>query len=341
MNPISLAENGFLPYWLLRFGIRQRVGQKLVIEKSKSPEERDRFARSLASSPIAQDTEAANEQHYEVPTAFYKLALGPHLKYSSAYWPEGCKSLAEAEAAALKLIEERVELSVGQSVLDLGCGWGSFSLWAAPRHPSSTFLAVSNSHTQATFIREEASRRGIKNLKVVTCDINEFDPKVQFDRIVSVEMLEHVRNYESLFARIASWMQDDCKMFVHVFSHRKYAYAYEADNPSEWMARHFFTGGIMPSHALLPSFDTHLELQQSWQLDGTHYQKTSDAWLDNMNRHQDEIHTLFEKTYGAENANRWMWRWRLFFIACAELFGYKNGSEWGVSHYILGKKINL
>lgn len=339
MNSISLAENGLLPYWLLRFGIRQRVGQKLAIEQLKSPEEREQFARNLSESPIAEDTNAANEQHYEVPTAFYKLALGPHLKYSSAYWPKGCTSLAEAEAAALELIEQRVELANGQSVLDLGCGWGSFSLWAAPRYPNSTFLAVSNSQTQATFIREEASLRGIKNLNVVTCDINEFDPQIQFDRIVSVEMLEHVRNYEILFARIASWMQDECRMFVHVFSHRKYAYAYEADNPNEWMARHFFTGGIMPSHALLPSFNKHLKLQKSWQLDGTHYQRTSDAWLDNMNRHQSEIHALFEKTYGTGNATRWMWRWRLFFVACAEMFGYKNGSEWGVSHYILGKQV--
>ncbi len=338
MKAIELAENGLLPYWLLRMGIRKRVGNKLSIEQSKSTEDQLNFTKRLASSPIAQDTEAANTQHYEVPTVFYQYALGPHLKYSSAYWPEGCTTLADAEQAALELIEKRVELSNGQSVLDLGCGWGSFSLWAAPRFPQSTFLAVSNSHTQATFIREEATKRGIENLVVVTQDINAFNPQQQFDRIVSVEMLEHVRNYESLFARIASWMHQDTKMFVHVFSHRKFAYAYDADNPNEWMAKYFFTGGIMPSHALLPSFDNHLKMEKSWLLDGTHYQKTSNAWLDNMNAHQDEIRELFKETYGSDNATRWMWRWRLFFLSCAELFGYKNGSEWGVSHYILRKQ---
>ena len=267
--------------------------------------------------------------------------LGPHLKYSSAYWPKDCASLAQAEDESLKLIEHRVQLASGQTVLDLGCGWGSFSLWAAPRYPKSTFLAVSNSHTQATFIREQATKRKITNLEVVTCDINQFDPKNQFDRIVSVEMLEHVRNYKTLFARIASWMHPTSLMFVHVFSHREYAYAYDADNPNEWMAKYFFTGGIMPSHALLPSFDQHLKLKKSWNLDGTHYQKTSEAWLANMNQNQDEIHTLFKTTYGLKDAKRWMWRWRLFFLACAELFGYKNGSEWGVSHYLLSKRTEI
>lgn len=338
MKTITLAENGLLPYWLLRFGIRQRVAQKLTIERSKTSEQHDSFRHELEASPIAQDTEAANEQHYEVPTDFYLKALGPHLKYSSAYWPEGCDSLAQAELEALKQIEQRAELKNGQKVLDLGCGWGSFSLWGAARFPDSTFLAVSNSSTQATFIRTEAMKRGIGNLEVVTCDINAFDPKTQFDRIVSVEMLEHVRNHESLFARIASWMHLDSKMFIHVFSHKEYAYAYEADNPNEWMAQYFFTGGIMPSHALLPSVDKHLVADNSWQLDGTHYEKTSNAWLENMNANEDEIHQLFKKAYGEKDAKKWMWRWRLFFLACAELFGYKNGSEWGVSHYVFRKR---
>ncbi len=341
MNPLTFAEKGLIPYWLLRLAIRQRVGRKLSIEKAKTPESRQRFIQKLSSSSIAQDTDKANQQHYEVPTSFYQLVLGPHLKYSSAYWPEGCTSLAQAEDEALKLIEDRVQLANGQTVLDLGCGWGSFSLWAAPRYPKSAFLAVSNSQTQAAFIREQATKRKITNLEVVTCDINEFNPEAQFDRIVSVEMLEHVRNYKTLFERIASWMYSNSLMFVHVFSHHEYAYAYDADNPNEWMAKYFFTGGIMPSHALLPSFDQHLKLNKSWNLDGTHYQKTAEAWLTHLNQNQNEIHTLFQATYGLKEAKRWMWRWRLFFLACAELFGYKKGSEWGVSHYLLSKQTQI
>lgn len=338
MKAIALAENGLLPYWLLRFGIRQRVGSKLSIETRKTDDQRRAFKSKLTSSPIAQDTDAANEQHYQVPTEFYKLALGPHLKYSSAYWPDGCVTLADAETHALELIEKRAQLADRQNVLDLGCGWGSFSLWAAPRFPNSTFLAVSNSRTQAAFINDEIAQRGITNLTVVTSDINAFDPKLMFDRIVSVEMLEHVRNYSTLFERIASWMNPGALMFVHIFSHRKFAYEYDSENPDEWMAKYFFTGGIMPSDDLIPSFNDHLELLDKWHLEGTHYEKTSNAWLENMDIHQDRIHTLFKDTYGADDATKWMWRWRLFFMACAELFGYKNGSEWGVSHYTLNKR---
>ena len=247
--------------------------------------------------------------------------------------------MAAAEEAALKQIEDRAQLTDHQKVLDLGCGWGSFSLWAAPRYPNANFLAVSNSHSQATHIREQATSRGIDNLKVVTCDVNEFSPDMVFDRIVSVEMLEHARNYEKLFQRISSWMHDDAKMFIHVFSHRRYAYDYDSNNPKEWMARQFFTGGIMPSHDLLPSFDQHLKQDASWLLDGTNYQKTAEAWLDNMNQNEAEVKSVFDAVYGPKNSKQWMWRWRLFFLACSELFGYKDGLEWGVSHYVFSKRI--
>ncbi len=340
MNAITFAENGRLPYWLLRFGIRQRVGKKLSIESAKTPAERDAFIDRLRSSPIAQDTDKANEQHYEVPAAFYKMALGPHLKYSCSYWPRDCDSLEAAEEAALLQIEQRAQLQDRQNVLDLGCGWGSFSLWAAPRYPNSKFLAVSNSYSQAAHINEQIASRGIANLTVVTCDVNEFSPELVFDRVVSVEMLEHARNYETLFARISSWMHDDAKMFIHVFSHRRYAYDYDSSNPNEWMAREFFTGGIMPSHDLLPSFNKHLTQVDSWQLDGTHYQKTAEAWLENMNRNEDDVRQLFDAVYGPQHSKQWVWRWRLFFLACSELFGYKDGTEWGVSHYLLGKRIS-
>jgi cyclopropane-fatty-acyl-phospholipid synthase len=338
MNAINFAENGFLPYWLLRFGIRQRVSRKLSIESSKSADQRDAFIETLRSSAVAIDTDKANDQHYEVPTDFYRLALGNRLKYSSCYWPDGCETLDEAEDAALEQVGERAKLIDGQDVLDLGCGWGSFTLWAAARFPNSNFLSVSNSYSQAKHIREQAVLRNLNNVEVVTNDINDFSPGRQFDRIVSVEMLEHVRNYEEIFARISSWMKEDAHLFIHVFSHRKYAYAFDADNPREWMAREFFTGGLMPSHDLLPSFDRHLRQDESWILDGTHYEKTANAWLENMNRNEEAVKELFNQSYGEDNSEQWMWRWRLFFLACAELFGYKGGSEWGVSHYRFSKR---
>lgn len=333
MNALTLAENGLLPYFLLRFGIRQRLKKKLVIESNRGPHAFERFKHELAASALAIDTDKANEQHYEVPSEFYTQVLGPYLKYSSGYWPEGCESLEESERAALELVADRAQLLDGQSILELGCGWGSFSLWAASKFPNAQIKSVSNSFSQADFINKQARERGIKNLEIVTCDINNFDTEGKYDRIVSIEMFEHVRNYAVLFQKISKWMEDDGRMFVHVFSHKKHAYAYDSDNPSEWMARHFFTGGIMPSHDLLPSFDQHIEMEDSWQLDGTHYQRTSEAWLKNMNENEATIRSVFEAVYGEQHAKQWMWRWRLFFLACAELFGYKNGQEWGVSHY--------
>ncbi len=338
MNAIQFAENGLLPYWLLRFGIRQRVAQKLSIESSKSTDQRSAFVDTLKESEVAVDTDKANEQHYEVPAAFYRLVLGQRFKYSSCYWPENCVTLDDAEIHALEQVAERALLEDGQNVLDLGCGWGSFTLWAAERYPNSSFLSVSNSHSQAKHIRQQAFERNLPNVEVVTSDINEFTPGRKFDRIVSIEMLEHVRNYEEIFARISSWMERNARLFIHVFSHRKYAYPFDADNPREWMAREFFTGGLMPSHDLLPSFDGHLKQETSWVLDGTHYEKTANAWLENLNRNEDAVKKLFDETYGAEQSKQWMWRWRLFFLACAELFGYKNGSEWGVSHYRFQKR---
>ncbi|MEM9160253.1 MAG: cyclopropane-fatty-acyl-phospholipid synthase family protein, partial [Verrucomicrobiota bacterium] len=285
----------------------------------------------------ATDTDKANEQHYELPPEFFELILGPHLKYSSAYYPEGVTKLGDAEEAALSLIDKRAQLEDGQEVLDMGCGWGSFSMRAAAKFPNSRFTLVSNSSLQADHIRNRAAKRGLANLEVLTCDMNVFDPGKQFDRIVSVEMLEHMKNYDTLFSRIATWLKDDAKFFVHVFSHKQYAYLYNEQDPSEWMARYFFTGGIMPSHDLLPSFKQHLKVMSSWHLDGTHYGRTSEAWLQNFDRNADDIRAIFDEQYGRKEARKWMWRWRLFILACAELFGYKDGGEWGVSHYLFEK----
>ncbi len=338
MNAISFAENGILPYWLIRFGIRQRLRRKLALESGKSSLERTKFLSDLAIAPIAKDTAKANEQHYELPTEFFQLVLGPQLKYSSCYWPEGCDSLAEAESHSLNQIGLRADLKDGMDILDMGCGWGSFSLWAAKRYPNAAITSVSNSRIQGDFIRQQARKRGLVNLDIITADMNTFDPNLRFDRIVSIEMLEHMRNYDSLFSRVSSWLKDDGKLFAHVFSHGKYAYEYDDANQNEWMAKHFFTGGIMPSHSLLPSFNRNLEAIESWKLNGVHYQKTSEAWLQNMNRNEESIRKVFEECYGEDVAHKWMWRWRLFFLACAELFGYKKGSEWGVSHYLFAKR---
>ncbi len=338
MNAINFAENGMLPYWLIRFGIRMRLRRKLALEAQKNDAERVKFVEDLAHAPIAKDTDKANEQHYELPTEFFQLVLGPNLKYSACYWPEGCQTLAEAEALSLRQVSLRAEIKDGMKILDMGCGWGSFSLWAAKHFPQAEITSVSNSRIQGDFIRNLAKERGLMNLDVITADMNHFDPKAKYDRVVSIEMLEHMRNYDSLFLRVSQWIKDDGKLFAHVFSHGKYAYEYNDKDENEWMAKHFFTGGIMPSHSLLPSFNRDLEALESWKLNGVHYQKTSEAWLQNMNRNEERILEIFADCYGKDMATKWMWRWRLFFLACAELFGYKEGSEWGVSHYLFAKK---
>ena len=329
-----MAENGLIPYSLIRMGIRTRLRNKLKREASRTPNYMERLRVELGRSPVASHTAEANQQHYELPPEFFKLALGKHLKYSSCYWPEDYDTLDAAERASLEQVASRARLEDGQRVLDMGCGWGSFTLWAAKEYPNSTFTAVSNSNLQRTFIEKQATERVLPNVKVITADMNVFEPSDTYDRIVSIEMLEHMSNYEALFERVASWLNKNGRFFAHVFSHRNYAYKYDASNESEWMARYFFTGGIMPSHSLLPSFDKHLKLIDSWKLEGTHYQKTCEAWLMNMNSNSERIKEIFSRCYGEQNANRWLWRWRLFFLACSELFGYKNGKEWGVSHYL-------
>ncbi|MEM9160721.1 MAG: class I SAM-dependent methyltransferase [Verrucomicrobiota bacterium] len=249
-------------------------------------------------------------------------------------------SLSRLIGQSLRQIGERAALKDGQDVLELGCGWGSFSLWAAEHFPNSHFTAVSNSYGQAEYIRSAARRVEIANLEVITCDINRFEADRRFDRIVSVEMLEHVRNYERLFARISHWMKKEARFFAHVFCHKEYAYPFNADNPKEWMAKYFFTGGIMPSRDLLPRFDRHLELEKSWDLDGTHYEKTSNAWLANLNRNEAPALEVLSEGDGRDQAKLRLWRWRLFFLACAELFGYDKGNEWGVAHYVFKKRMD-
>jgi len=292
----------------------------------------------LKASPVAIHPEKANEQHYEVPPEFFLHVLGKHLKYSGCLWPEGATSLAQAEAAMLKLTCDRAGLRDGRQILELGCGWGSLTLWMAEQYPNAHILAMSNSAPQREFILGRAAERGIKNLEVITADINEFNTDLRFDRVISVEMFEHVRNYERLLSRISNWLNDDGKLFVHIFCHRAFTYAFETEGADNWMGRHFFTGGLMPSVDLLPRFDRDLVAEEQWQVNGLHYSKTARAWLENLDKKRLQIDPILASTYGQKEVTRWRVRWRLFFMACEELFGHRNGQEWVVAHYRFKKK---
>ena len=332
----QIVDSGLVPEPLLRAGIRAVCAMRLRQERRSVEDEQARheaLVAELRGSEIAIETAAANVQHYEVPPALFQAVLGPHLKYSSCYWPDGVHTLGDAEAAMLALTAERAELVDGQDVLDLGCGWGSFSLWAAARYPASRFTAVSNSKPQKAFIEAQASARGIANLTVKTADVRTLLLAARsYDRVVSIEMFEHMRNYELLLRRIADWLRPDGKLFVHVFAHRHHAYPFEDAGGADWMAREFFTGGIMPSAQLLHHFQDDLQLDAEWHLAGTHYARTAEAWYENLMAKRRDVLEILAGTYGAEAARRFQ-RWRVFFLACAELFGYRGGREWIVAHY--------
>jgi cyclopropane-fatty-acyl-phospholipid synthase len=338
----SLLEKNKIPDALLRIGIRRLLKQRLADEKKENVESQQQqlmdLITELKNSPIAIETKAANEQHYEVPTEFYKYCLGKHLKYSSGYWKNGVTDIDTSEKDMLEITCERAELNDGQMVLELGCGWGSLSLFMAAKYPKSKFIVVSNSRTQKIYIDEQARQRNISNLEVRTIDINNFSIEVKFDRVVSVEMFEHMRNYQKLMQKVSEVLKEDGKLFVHIFTHKEYAYKFEVKDETDWMSKYFFTGGIMPSDDLLLYFNEHLTIEKHWQLSGSHYGKTSEAWLQNMDKHKKEIIPLFETTYGKGQAIKWWVYWRIFYMACAELWSYKGGEEWIVSHYLFKKK---
>jgi cyclopropane-fatty-acyl-phospholipid synthase len=387
MNPIDLVEQGRVPDFITRAAMRKLMGQRLQDEFSGDGEKRSKrfnlFLNELRSSPIAVETAAANEQHYEVPAEFFHLHLGPRLKYSCALYPTGNETLAEAEEHMFRLYAERAQLKDGMRILDLGCGWGSLSLWLAEHYPKSQIVGLSNSTGQRQFILQRAKERGLTNLSILTGNIVTFEMPSEtvakgFDRVMSIEMFEHMKNYGLLLKKVSGWMAADSKLFIHIFVHKLLAYHFQvkdepardtasrsvgagasrlsptshsthASQPSppapaslredtvlatDWMSQYFFTGGTMPSENLLLNFQDDVRLLQQWWVSGTHYEKTSNHWLAGMDAKKPEIMEIFRKGYGDKNAVIWFNRWRMFYMAVAELFGYAKGNEWGVAHYL-------
>lgn len=342
---IAAVERGLAPDELIRVAIRRMCRSRLrelqCHGTAATACAQEEFFRSLRASPIAPAPEKANEQHYELPPDFFEQILGPRRKYSCCYWQNERQTLAEAEEAALAVTCERAELQPGQQVLELGCGWGSLSIWMAERYPTSHITAVSNSSQQRRYIQCQAAARGLNNLRVLTADMNDFVPtadgafSASYDRVVSVEMFEHMRNYEQLLARIASWLRPDGELFVHVFCHRGLSYPFNVAGSDNWMGRYFFSGGIMPSADLLHKFDRDLRVCDEWSWDGQHYQRTAEAWLENFDNRRTAALEILRATYGRANAARWLRRWRVFFLAVSELFGYADGQEWYVAQYRL------
>ena len=334
---LGLAERGLVPDALLRLGIRRLCAERLAEEYAGGIDAwtaRDQqLIASLRASAVAIHTDAANAQHYELPTPFFQLCLGARMKYSSCYYPTGAETLDAAEAAMLSLSAERAELADGQDILELGCGWGSLTLWMAEHFPNARITAVSNSATQRQHIEARCRERGWRHVQVITCDVNVLSlPADAYDRCVSVEMFEHMRNYQDLIARIGQWLRPGGKLFVHIFAHRERAYPFETGGAGNWMGRHFFTGGIMPAADTLLHFQRDLQLEAKWFLNGTHYARTANHWLANQDARREQARSVLTQAYGP-HAGLWNQRWRMFWMACAELFGYDDGQQWGVGHY--------
>jgi cyclopropane-fatty-acyl-phospholipid synthase len=342
---INAMEKGQIPDSAIRFGIRKLCKVRLDELQTNSLEEKTdkyrKYRQLLIDSPLAVHTNKANEQHYEVPAEFYLNSLGKNLKYSSCYWAPDTNTLDEAEELALNISVERAQIKDGMRILELGCGWGSLTLYMAKNFPNSKIVAISNSASQKIHIDSEAKKRGLNNILILTRDISQLESLAvefeSFDRVMSIEMFEHFKNYELLLSKIADVLSPGGKLFVHIFTHKDYSYPFETEGEDNWMGKYFFTGGQMPSHQLLMTFQRDLILKDNWAWDGTHYQKTSNAWLENMDKNAYKIRPVFDKVYGDQSV-QWFNRWRVFFMACAELFGYEKGQQWGVSHYLFEKR---
>ena len=334
---VDWTESGLVPDSVIRHGIRRLLRARLADiaagDVQQAAEREAAFIAMMDRSPIALVPHLANEQHYEVTAAFFARVLGDYRKYSCCYWPEGVTTLTAAESAALEITCERAGIENGMQILDLGCGWGSFSIWTAEHFPDCRITSVSNSHSQRDFIIAEAKRRGLANIEVDVCDMNDFDIDRKFDRVVSIEMFEHMRNYRELFRRIARWLRPEGSFFMHIFCHRSTPYEFTDNGPGDWMSRHFFSGGIMPSDSLPMYFQDALQLQNHWRWHGGHYARTANAWVERMDADKEALMPVLADTYGDGEVRKWWMRWRMFFMACAELFAFDRGQEWWVSHY--------
>ena len=336
---IALAEQGYVPDAIVRLAIRRLLKKRLLQDRARrTPEGKAELIKEMCQGPVAINTGDANQQHYEVPTGFFQLMLGSRMKYSCASFDDERAALNEAEENMLALCCSRAELEDGQSILELGCGWGSLSLYLAEHYPSSQISAVSNSATQRAYIEAEASKRNLKNLRVITADMNDFSTNERFDRVMSIEMFEHMRNYRMLFQQISEWLKQDGKLFFHIFCHRDMPYFFEADSKDDWMAKHFFTGGVMPSFDLPSYFNEHLSQEKAWEVNGLHYARTCAEWLKNLDQTKPEALKVIARSGNPASEDIQFNRWRMFVMACQELFAYAEGKEWHVAHYLFAKQ---
>ncbi len=332
-DAVTALEGAPFPDVVTRAGIEWLVGSTRKKLAAQPPAFEADFARDMAAHPIAENTAEANEQHYELPADFFGLVLGPRRKYSCCLYEPG-DDLAAAEVRALTETCERAELADGQAILELGCGWGSLSLWMAERYPAARITAVSNSHSQRRHIEAQANARGLNNLTVITADMNVFSIDQSFDRVVSIEMFEHMSNWQGLLTRVKGWLKPEGRLFIHIFTHKTTPYRFDVNDPSDWVAQHFFAGGVMPSHGLLSQFPDLFTVEADWRWDGRHYERTALDWLANYDANAEAVMAVLKPVYGRK-AKLWFRRWRLFFLATAGLFGHRQGTEWGVSHYRL------